>query len=106
MQRSEHIKTATRLVSRAIVGSALAAMGKPEAIDTMTDDDIAVAVNSNASLRKMSEWASGALSVVLDAACLESIGSVVSTIRQAEGVDTVAVDAALGVEPDPDGDDL
>ena len=48
------------------------------------------------------EAAEYAVMVIVDTACDEAVGEVVSRIRKAEGVDTVAVDAALGVETEDD----
>lgn len=67
-----------------------------------TEPDLAFALDH----RMHEVWeTTEAIKVIIDAACDEAIGEVVDLIRQAEGVDTVAVDAALGVEPEDDGFD-
>ena len=51
------------------------------------------------------ENARHAIMVIIDTACDEAVAEVVDRIRKAEGVDTVAVDAALGVQPDDEPDE-
>lgn len=67
-----------------------------------TEEDLAFAL----SQRTHEVWSMGeALSTIIDAACDEAVGDIVTKLRMAEGVDTAAVDAALGVEQDEEGEE-
>lgn len=85
-----------------MVMTALAAQSRGDVADTLSDTVIDEIASRTPAIKRYAEDVEAALATIIDHACDEAVGEVVSRIRQAEGVDTVAVDAALGVEPDED----
>ncbi len=96
MPRADYHATAARAVKQAIASALY-----PDQL-VWRDEDLEAALKP----RQYEAWAAGqTLATIIDAACDEAVGEVVDRIRRAEGVDTAAVDAALGVEQDEEGDD-
>ena len=105
MSRSDHYSAIRNVLERTIALCVCEALH----VDTedMTGED---AVGIVGRFPDAVYNAEHAVMVIVDTACDEAVGEIVSRIRMAEGVDTVAVDAALGVEPEdddiPSGGDL
>ena len=93
MSRADHHANATRVLRQAIASALY-----PDNL-AWSEEDIATALMSRGWETSV---AVAALMVIVDAACEEAVGEIVDRIRKAEGVDTAAVDAALGVEPEED----
>jgi hypothetical protein len=88
-------KAAARTVLRRAMAAALA----PNASPKFTDDDVAYVTRG---LEPHLDAFGLVLDAIIDQAAADAMGDIVSRIRVAEGIDTVAVDATLaGIEPEP-----
>jgi hypothetical protein len=95
MARSDRYRNADLTLRVAVADAVLVALGK----DTGGMDEEEAERISQSFEPDITE-ASDVLCNIIDHACDEAIGEVIDLIRKAEGIDTVALDAALGIEPD------
>ena len=93
MAREDHHATASRAIRQAIASALY-----PDQL-VWREEDLAWALRPRSF---ETQCAVEAITAIVDLACDEAVGEVISSIRKAEGIGAAALDAALGVEPEDD----